>query len=304
MKRLLFYFLLVFIGIFLIDLTYRYLCVETFENPVEESGVRNKIFFVNEPYDIAILGASRAECHYRAKIIEDSLKWSAYNFGGSGGSILQQYLALIKALKNGSLKIVVLDITPSQLSNKWIKERLSAFYPYYWVNDTVRLIVNQIDGRRMNLLMRSSLIQYNSNLTSVITHFLNFNNNAYDEKGFTPLDFTGKKLVVNDKDIEHEKISSNGGYNPYAIYYFHKLISLCKDNGVKVVVCLSPSLVLGDSERLYIEKLAADNNVECWDYSDSISDRELFRDASHLNAKGADLFTNMIVDRLRVICNN
>lgn len=301
MRKIVFYLLLVFCGVLLIDFAYRNICVYAFKSSSEESGVRDKTFAVKKPYNIVILGASRAESHYRAKMIENSIKMSAYNYGSSGGSIVQQYFALINALNNDSLKLVILDLTPSQLSNKWIKERTSSFYPYYWENDTVRSIIKQIDGNMMDLLMCSSLIQYNSHLTSVFLHILNAKNTLLEENGFRPLKYTGQEYTVSKNDIEHEGIVGNGGYNSAALSIFHKLIALCNKKGVKVVVCLSPSLVLGDSDKNYLKNIAVYEKVDCWDFSNFISDPILFSDASHLNEKGATLFTDAIIKKMKMI---
>lgn len=302
MKKITCYVFFVVIGLLIIDSCYRYICYNTFEKPLENSGVKegqNKFFYVKKHSDIVVLGASRAEYHYQTKMIEDSLGVSSYNYGGAGESMIGQYLSLLQAYKNGPVKIVILDITPSQLSNKWVTERISCYYPFYWANDTVRNYVRLVEGNIIDFLMCSSLIQYNSQMTCVLSHLLHREQSPNNNNGSLTLKYTGREITVSKSDLEHEKISFNGGYSSIAIMCFHNIVSLCKKNNTKLIVCLSPSVALGKEERAFLKNITAEESVECWDYTDLFSDYRFYGDASHLNEKGSFLFTETIIEKLR-----
>lgn len=292
MKQLVKYILYVFIGVTVIDLAYRLVCDYFYQHPKKDSFIMENYTFIhcNTPYQCIILGASTAKHSYVSQQIEDSLNVTTYNMGWEGRSVLYQYLSLMKAIKNGGLEYAILNLSTSQMSDNWVKDRISDLYPYYWNNDTIREIVNEVEGRNMDFLLCSGLIQFNSSLDNLLR-------TEISDKGYRPLKYTGKPVKVNKK--KNEIIV----FNPIAIKYLKKMQYACKANGIRFIVCLSPDLLITKKEQESLVSLCKENDIEVWNMTNAISDLLLYKDDHHLNGKGAELYTEMIVTRLRNIVN-
>ena len=298
-KKILVYILLVIIGVTVVDVVFRFIFTPFFYNPSinTKAGATYKFASCNEPAELVILGASRATHHYRSKQLEDSLGISVYNYGGDGRCTLYQYLCLIKAIANGGIKTVILDLSTHQIGNEWVNDRISDLYPYYWNNDTVRMMVNEVEKRDMRLFMLSSLIQYNS-------QYLNLIAPMNSEKGYIPIPYTGIPLdTAKRANPENVKLDENH-FSKIGVKYLSRIVSLCKTTQIDLIICLSPSLDVYKSNEYFLDNLCRRYDVKYWNMTHMIEDPILFGDYNHLNDKGAELFTKEIIQRLKYSCQN
>lgn len=293
MKRLLIYLFGVFLGVVILDVACRLIVTPLFDNPPANTKASATYKFVSckEPANVIILGASRANHHYISQLMEDSLGVPVYNYGWDGRCTLYQYLCLLRGIENGSLNTVILDISEAQFSKEWVDDRISDLYPYYWKNDTVKMMVNEVEKKNMSVLMLSSLIQYNSQYLNMVAPMANF-------KGYTPLPYTGKPLDISGRQIGNRNGHTSNFFSDIAINYFVRMADICRKNSIQFYVCLSPSLSITKDDENYIERLCLKNEIECWNLTNYLVDPILFSDATHLNDEGAKLFTQEIIKRL------
>lgn len=284
------YIVVVILGVVTIDVVFRLVFTPIFKNPSlnTKAGCTYKFIAYKEPANIIILGASKANHHYRCEQIEDSLGVSVYNYGWDGRCILYQYLCLLQGIKNGGLETVILDLSASQLSKEWVDERISDLYPYYWEDDTVRMIVDEVENRNMSILLLSSLIQYNSQYLNLIAPISSI-------KGYTPLAYTGRELDVSKIELGVFDVKN---YSDIAEKYLIRMSSLCKERKLRFIVCLSPTLSMSQGDERYIEKICEDNEIECWNLRHTIRELIFFRDYNHLNDEGAKLFTAEVIKKM------
>lgn len=278
-------------GTAVFDGLFRIWCSHTYLHPKPFSIIEidNKHYANNLPAGIAILGASRAVHHYVSSLLEDSLHISTYNWGFDGQSILNQYVCFLKAIDNGGLKIVILDLSNSQLAD-WVDKRISSLYPYYWDNDTIKHLINEVKDSNMDLFMASSLIQFNSRLSSLITsNFIRKNH----KKGYIPLPYTGGAAHT-DSIVDEKTVI----YNPIGIK-LNRIAEICHKENIRFVVCFSPMLNSSSNSSASIGNLCRSKGIEFWDMGQDINDPILFSDADHLNEKGASLFTTMIAKKIK-----
>lgn len=286
-RKLLEYIALVVVGVVIVDIVFRLIFTPVFDNPPinTKAGGTYKFVLHKEPAEIAILGGSKANRHYRSRQMMDSLGVSVYNYGSPGRCIFYQYLCLLRGLENGGLRTVILDLADAQLSEEWVNERISDLYPYYWKNDEVKKIVDEVEGEDMRILMLSALVQFNSQYLNLIAPIVS-------DKGYTPLPYTGRPFAGNKDKVDYS-------YSDIAIKYLKKITSICKDNNIELIVCLSPSMRVSEESEKYLLSLCSENGITCWDKTHYISDTRLFYNANHLNDKGAELFTKEIVRMLK-----
>ncbi len=290
-KCLYIYIIVVCLGVVIIDMLCRFTFTPFFDNPPiqTKAGATYKFVSCKEPANIIILGASRANHHYRCYQMEDSLGVSVFNYGWDGRCTLYQYLCLLRGIANGGLGTAILDISDAQLSKQWVDERISDLYPYYWKNDTVRMMIEEVEKKDMRFLMMSSMVQYNSQYLNMIVPIQSF-------KGYTPLQYKGKAVEKKNK-ISLQK--SDFYYSDIALKYFKRIAMICNKNNINFIVCLSPSLSVSQKSRNYILSLCSDYGIVCWDKTDFIKDGLLFSDDDHLNDKGAERYTREIINMLK-----
>lgn len=288
------YILLVLVGVAIIDIASRCLFQYLFSHPRKDSRIEAiyKFVFHHDRDDIVILGASRADRHYASQQIEDSLHLKVFNYGFEGCSIIHQYLSLLRAIDNGGLQLVILDLSAAQLGDEWVYDRLSRYYPFYWRNDTIMSIINEVEGRDMRFLMCSSLIQYNSQLFNLFIKDKQY-------KGYSPLPYTGTPFIATASNKEGASSDINimeKPICPIAKKYLIKMQEECEKNNIKLVVCISPSLFQSDGN---IELLCKKYGMPCWNMCSSVDNPLYFSNETHLNEKGAEAFTALLVERIR-----
>jgi hypothetical protein len=113
------------------------------------------------------------------------------------------------------------------------------------------------------------------------------------DNGYIPLPYSGKKTAKKTFKQDDYQI------NPIAKQYLKKIAYQCKAHGISFVVCISPLLSTRDLNYDSVINLCKDYNIKVWDMRESISDPLLFKDVSHLNERGAILFTSKLINKLK-----
>jgi lysophospholipase L1-like esterase len=252
--------------------------------------------------DIIILGASNAEAHYDANIISDSTTLSVFNFGSGGQNIYYHYAILNTILKHHTPKVVILElggidylVTPP----RWDKEQLpSSLGPLYFHCDTVSNIIDAISpSEKCKYLSR--IYPFNSTVDDIIYSFLKGNNNAQiKNKGYVPIKESFHLLTLTEEDLQGKE------FDTAKIEYIERFIELCKSQNIKIIIVRSPAYYIKTTNysNLVYERLNKRIGIEIWDYeqdSSFLSHREYFKDALHMNQRGATIYSQIIAKRLK-----
>ena len=297
MKKFLIYLSCVAFGVMIIDLAarlgYGYMFAHVPENA--ELRQRFKYEFVPPKTDILIVGASRAMFCYDPKIISDSTGMTAYDAGLDGVGVIGQYITIRNFLERGNAKVVVYDLGSLQLSKEWNQDKISSYFPYYWTDNTVREVVDDCLPEARYLLL-SALYQYNSCLHDVFR--------AYIQKkvvtdGFEELPHTGTTW----KPLYYKEKAESYKADPWARSYLDKIVALCKQHGVKLILTMAPGLGSGfKSTQLFLKEYSEANKVQFWDFTDLEAlhhDSRYFKDYNHINSEGVKIFTPVIAGKLK-----
>jgi hypothetical protein len=281
------------------DLANRAFFTYIFANPPQHSKMRSDLSYVlnEEQSDILILGASTASHHYNTQMIMDSLGKTCYNAGQDGQPIYNQYLNLLRALQNGKVEAVILNLGHSQIKDPWMSERVYPLTPYYWKNDTVRNVVDDVSkcGVYSKYLYLSSFLQFNSQ-THVVLEYIQ---SRYENQkhGYVPLPYTGKPCTLRPSESEGQE-----GFviHDKALPYLLKIKSVCEENHTKLYIVLCPSLVYKSMHeyREFIKDFCHKHDISLFDYTDSkdfVKNPYLWKDLVHMNERGADAFTNVVI---------
>jgi hypothetical protein len=281
-------------------------------------GEWNKIFNGTINSNIIVLGSSRALVQYDPKIIEEFSGLSCYNFGISGGRFILQNAKWETYLGHNDPATVVIqnvDIL-MLLKEKYIfgKEQ---FIPYL----SEPAIFNNLKELDENMWLEKIIPLYKYRglrytfMLGLKSYFGLINktrSNLY--KGYAPADKDWNQDFEEFK-AEHEELIFNWDNLEFGFNYIRNLIKECKNRNINFILVHAPMyhdlqemIPQKDSVNSIFAEIADSNNIPFWDYSsDSICySKEYFYNSSHLNVKGAEIFSNRLAIDLRnyIVENN
>jgi len=275
-----------------------------------EFEVWNDIYNSNVMCGIAIYGSSRAWVHIDPKILKDSLELDAYNFGIDGHNFWLQYLRHLEFLKhNIKPQTIILSVDIYSLQKRNDLYQPDQFLPYMLWNSNVQKYTSSYKGYN-NFDYYLPLFRYSGKTNALKTIFNNFFRNQSSEK-FRYNGFFGMDREWNN-DLEKAK-ANTGSYtvklDSSSITLFEKFINECKHNNIELIFVYTPEFIEGqlfvsnrdDVINLY-KYFSNKYSISFYDYSkDSIClDKTCFYNASHLNKRGADIFSRELANDLKV----
>ncbi len=249
---------------------------------------------------VLIFGSSRSEWVYNPTIIENELHTTCYNVGRNGHPIFYHYALLQSTLKRYIPNTIILNVDAGMLTVfQDSYDRISTLLPYYNSHPEIKSTLD-LKGPFEKIKTLSSIYPYNSMLLSTITGLTKYPSpkNTFI-KGYKALDGIYTDSV---KTLHVEKDSM---LDTVKVHIYSKFIDDCKAAGCKLYIVCAPYIVHmpnTDASLAIAKQIATQKNIPYWDYSTDTfftTQPTLFADFKHLNAKGVDVFTKMITDRMK-----
>jgi hypothetical protein len=259
--------------------------------------------------DIVIYGSSRAWVHIDPKMISDSLKVSCYNLGINGHNFWLQYLRHQLLLeKNTKPKLIIHSLDAFTLQKNEDLYNAEQFLPYMLWNNQIKEATISYNGFPF-VDYEIPLIRYYGRqeaINTAIELYTNPHNNPIQRiRGYQ-----GQGREWNS-DFEKAK-SKMKGYNvkidPPSQLLFENYLKECRSKNIKIILVYTPEYIEGqkfvmnrDSIIKMYNKFSTEYKIPFYDYSnDTISyNKKYFYNSLHLNKKGAELFTNKLINRLK-----
>ena len=256
--------------------------------------------------EIVVLGSSRAKHHYVPSIIGDSLDMSCYNLGQDGKNIYYQYASMNLLLQQHKPKVVVYDcfsvdvLKSPTFAYDW--GTLVDFDPYYGRNDSLDALIRNMGIKHTASIVASHIYRNN-------TRFLDyFNRRASIYSGYEPVYGKYTKSLAVHYENEGQKLDLT------KIEYMHRLINLCRNNGIEIVFAISPRFALNEEPdapitRKYIQvkELCEKTHTPFLYYElDTLfmNHQGWFKDVGHLNDNGAHVFSGIFAHDLKQVLTN
>lgn len=262
-------------------------------NHIEVGGRGRDNYICNKSKDdVLIFGSSRAVHHYNACILEDSLGLSCYNCGDDGTGVITAYGRLMMINKRHQPKIIILDIYPpfdiEQNDNHKYLGRLKPRYE----NDGISELFDEIDEKEKYKMMCKTY-RYNSTYLQNIFSFFTSVSNDTGIKGFRPL--KGEIDPMKIKETSDTKTILEA--DSTKLKFINDFIDLAGD--AKLYFIVSPNWYGMDTIQFAsIREISRKRCIPFVDYSNDdkyVHHDEYFKDGNHLNARGADEFTNDLI---------
>jgi hypothetical protein len=255
---------------------------------------------------VLLLGSSRMRHHAMPAVLNRKLSLTAYNAGMDGQDFLYAMMLLdLWERSNAPPKAIVLNIDPDSFEKSDDElQRAGIFSFYYDESPLVRKILNERSRfERLKFLSRS--YRANGKVLAIAKNL--FTHTTPDFDGFEPLSGCLSPQTV---AAPCESIPALNEFWRLKVECFTRLADYCTNHGTRLVLVQSPRYREDPHAheawgKVLSQFLASYPNVEFVDLSscahpDVFRDKpELFKDGSHLNAHGAEIFSTMLAAALQ-----
>lgn len=249
---------------------------------------------------LLVFGSSRANHHYIPDTLVKYSNSSCYNVGRNGASVFYHLAVLKSILKRYTPDAIIFDFTRIELEERASSyERMAALLPYYKDHPEIRSII-ELRSKYERIKLLSEIYPYNSTIFSILVGNMKFNKKRKEDfKGYVPLkttmDSLGKGALKEEKEAGLDSLKVNA---------YREFLLLCKESNIKLTVVCSPYAYKAEGSGISLltgQKIAKENGIEFLNYSEDakfINNFNLFTDKNHLNYKGAEIFSQIIGERL------
>ncbi|WP_313803860.1 hypothetical protein [Flavobacterium sp.] len=242
----------------------------------------------NTKIDYVFLGSSRVQNHIVTKLVEKETGKKALNLGVQGGK-LDDVSLLLKLLKQNNNTFEKVLIQVDYLYNYESPSTIVGCesLPYIRSNDIVKKHVKE---NNPDYEQNHNVPFYRYNVNDFKLGFREFFSSLINKKARLDLSdgFEAKNQKFRKSNYKLPQNIADKNDDLIAIQTF------CKENKIEVVYFCAPFCKYAGNLE-YVEKLKV-KIPELRDFSKAISDDDYFKDCAHLNGKGAELFTKMLVD--------
>lgn len=251
-----------------------------------------------------VVGSSKAERSYVTKLLVDSLHLSIYNGGQGGCFFLFQNCVINMLLDRGRTKQIIWDVQPECITEGATMQEyqnVRFLSPYYdadiWAKDFV-----DSEDERAALKMTCHMFRYNSKLVQYVLPIVGGGKKTLG--GYNPLPTNGYKYpeLQNDKGNESHEVKLDA----YKLRVYEHTLKRCREKGVALTIFVSPSYLIKSRQYIgAVNQLSMTANKYGYnlkDYSSDsrfMSDNTLFKDASHLNDKGARMYSQIVIGDIK-----
>lgn len=260
--------------------------------------------FYNSPkdeYDVMFFGSSNAYCSFNPLVVWKETGVKSYVFATQQQPLWATYYYMKDAIERQKLDLAVVDVLMASKNEEFYDDGVN-----YTFCDNMPLSKNKIElvrvsapkGERFGLLCR--FVKYHSRFNELTKEDF-----EYRKKNMSDYSKGYYVLTSTCNDAEHFDVSGvtkKAQILPKNEEYIEKIIKLCKDNGIKLMLVKTPSNSTKEEKKYYnsVEKIAKENEIEFVDYNLKYDEIGLnmttdFFDKGHLNILGADKFTKYFV---------
>lgn len=273
-------------------------------------GVSNRMMEGKINAQIVITGSSRAVSHYDPRVIQMQTGRSAFNLGRNGSQTDMQ-VAVLKAYLEHNRKpdIVIHNLDAFSFVTTREVYLPAQYVPYLYDQEfygQLRQINRDIWKSRYVPLYGYVVDDMNFSWMTGLEGFAGVSPREDFFQGFNP------RATKWTEDFQRFKAENphgvSWGIEPAGIKVMEDLIRLCQQRGIELILVYSPEyagmqeLAQNRAEVFdHFHDLANRYHVPLWDYSDwrFAGETGYFSNSQHLNANGAEVFSEDLADRLK-----
>ena len=248
-----------------------------------------KEFDRDQEYDVVILGSSHAYRGYDPRIFKAE-GYNAFNLGSSSQTPFNSYFLIEEYLTKENCDLLLLDVFNVALEMDALESSSDLIQNITSDHVAAGMAFSMKDPRALNMyalrVLSADIPPYYQDTTYVGRGFSENRNSA-------PSDVTYR----NDLEWNKSKVQWT---------YLNRIIKLCKERGIRVVLVDHPSPVETHNARLtnsasVISNFSVEEGVVFLDFSMSLGldGQEHFYDHTHLNQRGVEKFNLKLIAQLK-----
>lgn len=264
--------------------------------------------FYNSPeneYDVMYFGSSNTYCCFNPLVVWEKTGVKSYVLATQQQPIWATYHYMVEALKTQDIKLAVLDILMMSENEEYYDDGVN-----YTFCDNMPMSKNKIElikastpeEKRFSLAFR--FMKYHSRWNDLKKEDFTYRKEEMSDysKGFCMLASRFDQAVNYDlSNVTEEKPLYEKN-----VMYLNKIIDLCRENGVELMLVKTPSNATEEEKKYYnsVQKIADEQGIAFVDYNMNYEEIGLdlandFFDDSHLNVWGAEKFTRYFVENTK-----
>ena len=242
--------------------------------------------------EVIVMGSSRGAYNVIASQIEKETGKSAYNISYAGSTI-QFHTFLLKTLlkynKRPSIIVLSLDNPHELLFDKTLNFRLDRLYPLEKYNYINQELINQNDKNRLSWFLCLARLNKSSFTFTKKKRALESPLLACGSMPFLE-GFSKKKLFFDEKEKLYLASEELGDKRKAFLEFQY----ICNINKIRLIYCFAPNFRVYNSalEKRIKSIMIPENRIFIYDTTNQkYKNKDYFHDDSHLNIRGAKLFT-------------
>lgn len=254
-------------------------------------------FVLKDSHDIIVFGSSRAKHHYDTPYLSDTLGLDVYNAGYEGCGVILADGLLELILERYTPKAIIYDVTYIfdiyEYANDNNDVRYLKWLKPYFRHQSVETLFKNVSKEEW-YKVESGLIRYNSMLITMLQD--NIIGNRLGNHGFEPMHGVLEDVV--DESRESNMNAENAlTIDSLKLKYVEHIIALAKKHNTQIVFVKSPRYGGTEASILQpIQNICEKQHVAFLNYVQEFQDPIFFCDHSHLNEKGARIFSQAILN--------
>lgn len=251
--------------------------------------------------DVIIVGSSRARHNYHTSILADSVNsllgknFTFYNTGIGGHFVDCNACTIESIINRHTPKLIIFEVNIQELINKNWQKRIRKYEALYKNNTTVKDYLDRL-GWIERIRVRINMYRFNSKTIVLISNILH---PRKADNGYSPL-YRIMDITNPPKKNDTNRDNYANKYK-YSIDNFRRILSLCKDSNIRLIIASSPLYKQTDNNTL-IRSICNEYNIpyiELYNTEYFNNHPELFYDRKHLNNDGATIYTQLFFNELK-----
>jgi hypothetical protein len=287
MKQFLFFIGKIMIVLLLSALALDFIYTSVFAQSTTRNKVENVLNSKNKKFDVVMMGSSRANNHFVAKLFIDK-GFKAFNYGISGSKLQETALLLqLMVANNFEIKNLILEVDLNINSDTYSFGNQAKYMPFITTNSLVsNYYQNKLsDYDYVKFFPFYRYIKYEPQIgfREFFFTLIKRPSNSLYNYGLFPLMNEGKNM---SHDLTDKTPKRNLSYE--------LIKKTCKENNIRLIVVTTP--VCENTKGMdYFSKI---NTIypEIINYEKSVTEDKYFSSCGHLNHEGAKILTSKIID--------
>ena len=271
-----------------------FIYTNVFEKSVPRTKFQNFRALKNQSIDYVFLGSSRVENGISPEVIKNKTGKKAFNLGFQASKMSDIHLILqlldeykikyekafiqvdyIFNIENGFSNVLSYEILPFINENQLISNHCQ-------LNDKVNFWKNK------NVpFYRYSITSQKIGIREVVSNLMEKKTPVNENKGYSPLygNFSGGKYALPNSINSKNK-------------YYDLVVKYCLNHKKEVVFFTAPFRIL-NNDFSFVQKLET-KIPEFKNFSNELPNNKYFQNNNHLNHDGAIVFTNILIEKLKL----